>query len=95
MRFLLLPAIAILANAQEATTDPAFFESRVRPVLVTKCQGCHGPAQQLSGIRLDSRDAVLKGGHRGPGPEQIKAAIRQQGTLKMPPKIKKKKKFPL
>ena len=85
MRFLLLPAIALLANAQEANTDPAFFESRVRPVLVTKCQGCHGPAQQLSGIRLDSRDAILKGGHRGPGPEQIKAAIRQQGALKMPP----------
>ncbi|MBL8241794.1 MAG: PSD1 domain-containing protein [Bryobacterales bacterium] len=85
MRFFLLAALATLANAQESTADPAFFESRVRPVLAAKCQSCHGAKSQFSDLRLDSREAVLKGGQRGPGPEFIREAIRQQGPLKMPP----------
>ena len=43
-----------------------FFESRVRPILVERCVKCHGPQKQSSGLRLDSREAVLKGGDTGP-----------------------------
>src|SRR5262245_38445972 len=39
-----------------------FFEARVRPVLVERCVKCHGPRKQSSGLRLDSRPAILKGG---------------------------------
>jgi len=85
MRFFLLTAIALSANAQDTTMDPAFFESRVRPVLAAKCYSCHGPDRQFSDLRMDSREAILKGGQRGPAAELIRAAIRQQGPLKMPP----------
>src|SRR5262245_32568484 len=45
-----------------------FFEKRVRPVLVEHCYACHsGQAKEpKSGLRLDSRAAMLKGGARGP-----------------------------
>ena len=42
------------------------FEKEVRPVLVKQCVSCHGPAQQFSSLRVDSREALLKGGNRGP-----------------------------
>ncbi|MGH9844020.1 MAG: PSD1 and planctomycete cytochrome C domain-containing protein [Blastocatellia bacterium] len=42
-----------------------FFESRIRPLLVTHCYDCHTGAAK-GGLRLDSREALLKGGKRGP-----------------------------
>jgi mono/diheme cytochrome c family protein len=79
------------ATAAEAE----FFERRVRPVLTDHCHSCHGPAKQKSGLRLDSRAALLKGGDGGPAvnpgdPENspLIHAIRYDGTTKMPPKGK-------
>ena len=43
-----------------------FFESRIRPVLVTECYQCHGPGKSKGGLCLDSRDAILEGGDSGP-----------------------------
>ena len=53
-------------EAQDSS-DPAteFFERRVRPVLLEHCVKCHGPKKQESGLRLDSREAVLRGGDSG------------------------------
>ncbi len=85
MRFFLLTVFALSATAQDKPTDPAFFESRVRPVLAAKCYACHGPANQYSDLRLDSREAISKGGQRGPAAALIPAAIRHAGPLKMPP----------
>jgi len=73
-----------------------FFESRIRPMLADHCLACHGEKVQKSGLRLDSRVAMLKGGARGativPGePEQSRliAAIRRtDATLAMPPDAK-------
>jgi len=39
-----------------------FFEARIRPLLAENCWGCHGEKKQFSGLRLDSRAAVLEGG---------------------------------
>src|SRR5262249_46604595 len=88
--------IGVLSGAVQAAgpsaESVAFFEKEVRPVLAQKCQKCHGPKKQESGLRLDSRAALLQGGERGPAivpgkPDQsnLIAAIRQQGDLKMPP----------
>jgi hypothetical protein len=35
-------------------------------VLRANCVSCHGAAMQMSGLRLDSRDGLLKGGAKGP-----------------------------
>jgi mono/diheme cytochrome c family protein len=45
----------------------AFFENKVRPVLVEHCYACHGPAGAAKGdLRVDSRSALLAGGESGP-----------------------------
>ena len=76
-----------------AAASDDFFESRVRPVLMTKCAPCHGSISSASGLRVDSRDALLKGGVRGPAivaskPESsllLQAVTHTHATLKMPP----------
>jgi hypothetical protein len=73
--------------------DVAFFEAQVRPILFDRCVKCHGPRKQSSGLRLDSRQAILKGGDSGPAlipakPGQsllIQAISHQRDELKMPP----------
>jgi Protein of unknown function (DUF1549)/Planctomycete cytochrome C len=80
------------ADARVAEEREAFFETRIRPVLVTSCVRCHGAAKVNNGLRVDHRDALLRGGDSGaavvPGrPEAslLMQAIRQSDELKMPP----------
>ena len=42
------------------------FATQIAPILESRCQVCHGTAQQLSGLRLDNKAAALKGGYSGP-----------------------------
>src|SRR6516165_10699551 len=72
-----------------------FFEKRVRPVLVENCIDCHGEKKQEAGLRLDSREGILKGADSGPivvpgkpAESELIEAIRQTGDLKMPPRSK-------
>jgi mono/diheme cytochrome c family protein len=73
-----------------AATSAEYFEARVRPVLAGNCYECHTD-QRMGGLRLDSRDALLKGGKSGPAivagdPDKslLIQAVRQTGALKMP-----------
>ena len=69
-----------------------FFETSVRPVLVEHCQKCHGAKKQWAGLRLDSREALLRGGDSGaaivpgkPNESLLIRAVRQvDDKLKMP-----------
>lgn len=73
------------------------FENRIRPLLVEKCQKCHGETRQRGGLRLDSAKAVLAGGEKGPtiepGHPEKSLLVRMlkadpQGSLKsMPPEM--------
>lgn len=91
----ILAALSTLTvAAQEADRAKLdFFESKVRPVLVSKCGECHGQDKQEGHLRLDSREAILKGGDYGaalkPGePNEswiVKATRYDHDDLKMPP----------
>lgn len=96
-------------RAQESKSDPvarqavfspegvAFFEKRIRPVLVQKCYSCHSAkAEKVKAeLYLDSRERILKGGESGPAiipgdPAKsllIKAIRRLNDDLEMPPKV--------
>ena len=37
----------------------AFFENRIRPLLVARCVKCHGPKKAEGGLRLDSHTGLL------------------------------------
>lgn len=81
------------ANADKR--GEAFFESHIRPILIDHCIKCHGPDKQKSGLRLDSRDALLRGGESGkiisgnkPDASALIKALRHDGEIQMPPKKK-------
>jgi len=61
-----LALTALGLNAQSGDASSEFFESRIRPFLITDCQECHGPQRQRGGLRVDSREALLRGGDSGP-----------------------------
>jgi mono/diheme cytochrome c family protein len=73
-----------------APDDVAFFESKIRPVFASQCFSCH-TSSALGGLRVDSKEALLKGGKSGPAivpgdPDNslLIKAVRHTGTLKMP-----------
>jgi hypothetical protein len=85
------------ASAQPLTAErDAFFESRIRPVLAGTCFACHGGKKTSGGLRVDSREALLKGGGRGPAvvPGDVSASLvlralrHVSGDLRMPPENK-------
>jgi len=49
-----------------AATPDSFFVLRVEPVLAQNCVECHGPSRQKGNLRLDSYEAVMRGGKSGP-----------------------------
>jgi hypothetical protein len=55
----LLGSFTMLAPAQ------VDFTRDVQPILRRNCYGCHGPAMQQSGFRLDDATLALKGGYSG------------------------------
>ena len=94
-----LTAASVLAGAAAAAPSNEqgieFFEKHVRPVLVSKCQSCHGVKKQRGGLRLDTRAALLKGGDTGavvvpgePGKSLLIKVVRYDGDVQMPPKGK-------
>ena len=44
----------------------AFFESKIRPLLIEHCIECHGEKKTKGGLRLDSRGGWETGGDSGP-----------------------------
>jgi hypothetical protein len=87
---LIVLAAALAVQIVRAQQSPD-FEAKVRPILVANCYDCHGD-QQYGGLRLDSRDAILKGGASGPAvvpgdPDKsllIQAVRQSSEKLKMP-----------
>src|SRR6478736_952416 len=65
-----LTAIALVAGAS-AADDPAataFFESKIRPVLVKNCYECHSleSGKSKGGLQLDTKQGIRTGGDTGP-----------------------------
>lgn len=102
--FVLLLVLGVASVAASASVDPisvedqAFFEARVRPVLVERCLECHSSSSKSlkGGLRLDSAEGWKAGGESGPVIEPgrpqdsllIEAVRYEDPTLRMPPKGK-------
>ena len=95
MRFpetaVVLCALSLTCTAAEKDAAE-FFELKIRPVLANNCFACHTNSR-LGGLRLDSREGLMKGGNSGPAlvPGKpaasliIQAVNRSHERLKMPP----------
>ncbi|WP_435008585.1 PSD1 and planctomycete cytochrome C domain-containing protein [Tundrisphaera lichenicola] len=98
-----LALASLISRPQARADDPPppdteasrleFFEGKVRPVLEAHCINCHGPDKQKAGLRLDSREALVRGGDSGPAiePGQPEAsrlieAVNHSADIQMPPK---------
>jgi len=65
----LIVAVASSARGEAPPRDEAtaFFEKKVRPILVQHCSGCHSAdTNAKGGLRVDDRNGLLAGGNNGP-----------------------------
>ena len=82
----------LAVSPEVASAQAEYFETKVRPLLAARCYSCHTNTQS-GGLRLDSRDAMMKGGKDGavvdlshPGASLLVRAIHyQDASLQMPP----------
>ena len=99
---LLTLATSVRANPPQSEKDRAegiaFFEKKIRPVLVTHCYKCHSKAadKDRGGLMMDTKTAIRKGGDSGDGivPGDLKASLVYSAItykdkfLQMPPNKK-------
>ena len=94
----LLPLLWLLSGAAVGGEE-AYFETHVRPLLVTHCYECHSAEEGSKikgGLRLDHREGWQVGGDSGPalvpgdakGSLLLKAVRYRDPDLQMPPKKK-------
>src|ERR1700722_10843122 len=98
-RFGAFALIAFLTSAASTgeTTGITYFETKIRPLLASKCQGCHGAASRMAGLDLSSAAGFRKGADSGPlaggsNPKESRLlrAVGYEGAIKMPPSGKLK-----
>ena len=83
-------------NSEDDAGKLAFFEAKIRPMLVQHCYKCHsvGAGKSEGRLRLDSRTTIRAGGDRGPAivPGDSEASLlltaisHTDPDLRMPPK---------
>ncbi len=78
---------------QPGPREIAFFENKVRPLLLERCSQCHGAKKQRGGLRLDTRAGLLRGSDSGavlkPGDVDgslLIRMIRPTAMTRMPPR---------
>ena len=111
LRTLLLLALAtsaspLLARSPDLSKLPppakqegVTYAKDIRPIFEGSCVRCHGPEKPKAGLRLDSREAVLKGSKDGkvivPGQSTksklVIAVARLDPESAMPPKPKQRR----
>jgi hypothetical protein len=94
-RMVWVAAVALLAAgaANASAAEPAVdFLRDVKPILAQRCYRCHSSLKEESSYRLDSVQALVKGGDFGPavvpgksGESRLIEAVLGTGDLKMPP----------
>jgi hypothetical protein len=66
---LLIFTLASSARADQLTPEElTFFETKIRPVLIKECYGCHSNKSRnvRGGLRLDTKELTHIGGSSGP-----------------------------
>lgn len=99
--FILAPAFAVAADEPPKPSDALstesveFFESKIRPLLHQRCVECHSDSDPESGLSLESKAGLLRGGKLGaavtpgkPKESLLISAVNHDEFLKMPPKDK-------
>ncbi|MDQ6678069.1 MAG: PSD1 and planctomycete cytochrome C domain-containing protein [Acidobacteriota bacterium] len=90
-----LIAFAVAPLCAQTPDGTEFFEKEIRPVLATKCYGCHSSKSKspMGGLVLDTKNGLKKGGNGGPvlvagdpsASRLLQALTYTQTELRMPP----------
>jgi hypothetical protein len=94
---ILFLALVLTGGLVRADERDDFFETKIRPVLINSCLRCHGELKSSGELRVDSRDALMKGGESGPAiipgnpveSRLIQAIQRHEDVSAMPPEKEK------
>jgi len=80
------------SQAASLASDQAAPHAAARKLLIARCSECHSADAAESGLRLDSRDGLLKGGEFGPvvvlgrgAASELIRRVRSTGDERMPP----------
>ena len=60
-----MTAGGVSVRAQDDAAKPEFYATQVKPILDANCARCHGGMNHRGGL-IETRAAMLKGGHDGP-----------------------------
>lgn len=97
MTMAMLAVIALTARGDQLTPEELkFFETKIRPVLIKDCYGCHSnkSGNVRGGLRLDTKELTHIGGSSGPAvvPGDLEESLLfnaiQHEDFVMPPKRK-------
>jgi hypothetical protein len=90
--FCLLAIAAPAFPADHPNRDQRFFDTRVAPILVKRCLGCHNQELNNGNVSFLDRDTLLKGGGHGPAivpgrPQDsvLVSVLQHDGEVQMPP----------
>ena len=91
-----MAAVGAAEKPQLTAEEVKFFESKIRPILIANCYGCHSVSggKAKGGLHLDTREATLRGGDSGPAVVPgdldssllIRAVRYHDSDYEMPPK---------
>jgi len=56
---------ALGVNIKDTATPDSFYTHHVYPILDAKCVSCHNASSAKAGLRLDTYDHLMRGGHDG------------------------------
>jgi hypothetical protein len=66
LMIMVTPNFGFTAEKKKENAKPTVsFERNVRPIFEKHCWKCHGPKKQSSGLRLDKRALLIRGGDSG------------------------------
>ncbi|WP_162179908.1 PSD1 and planctomycete cytochrome C domain-containing protein [Bryobacter aggregatus] len=98
LRIFPVPLFFVLCTVRMASGQSAdelkFFETKVRPLLATQCQGCHSSKSKMAfgGLRIDQKASFFQGGQSGalvvpgkPDESLLLKVVGYSSELKMPP----------
>jgi len=79
-------AISALLALPPLPAQTIDFAGQVRPILLDRCYFCHGPAQQMRGLRFDRRESAIPVvGKPAPENEFLRRIASDDPSIQMPP----------
>src|SRR5687767_13758813 len=59
---ILIPVVVFAVFARAQADDKVDFAKSIQSIFEKRCLECHGPSKQKGDLRLDTKEAALKGG---------------------------------